>query len=489
MPEVPSDVRAAASALVAHSRDALADGQRTVVLDATARVLAGEAHGLMVTVALGERVRALHELGDIAEARRLWQLIEPRLDELAATEPSFVHRIAVVGADLAQFGAGGMESALDILRITSAHLRQHGEGHAADLIGWDAVRRLGYAGRHRDLLTAIATLGAPPAALELELTVPRAIAEALDGSPRAAADRLTHALARVEREPQPPPLVEQGFRGALVLASVWSGEPARVTLSAPDDPWLQSSHALFTAMLAIARLDWRQAAVCVEKALQTREDADATGLMNVVHVVAAQVAAARGDDRVARDHLRARDASDERLSATTRADLDYRSAMVRIALGENPRDTLADLAERVPAEQLALPELWLDHARAVFGLPGRSATAYLDRLDHGAPAIAARLAHLQALAGDSLAARRRAATRVAEAGVWVPSTIAAARLTSRQREVAELVAQGLTNREIASHLKLSVRTVDSHVAEAMRRLGASTRAEATEALRSISRDS
>jgi DNA-binding CsgD family transcriptional regulator len=51
-------------------------------------------------------------------------------------------------------------------------------------------------------------------------------------------------------------------------------------------------------------------------------------------------------------------------------------------------------------------------------------------------------------------------------------------LTERQVEVVRLLAQGMTNAEIAGHLVLSVRTVDSHVAAALEKLGAHTRREA-----------
>ena len=47
----------------------------------------------------------------------------------------------------------------------------------------------------------------------------------------------------------------------------------------------------------------------------------------------------------------------------------------------------------------------------------------------------------------------------------------APRITPRQREVLRLVAQGKTTREIAAMLRLSPRTVDTHRAELMSRLG------------------
>lgn len=46
-----------------------------------------------------------------------------------------------------------------------------------------------------------------------------------------------------------------------------------------------------------------------------------------------------------------------------------------------------------------------------------------------------------------------------------------ATLTSRQREILQLMAEGYTNKEIASRLSLSTRTVESHRADLMERLG------------------
>lgn len=50
-------------------------------------------------------------------------------------------------------------------------------------------------------------------------------------------------------------------------------------------------------------------------------------------------------------------------------------------------------------------------------------------------------------------------------------------LTKREREIAMLIGQGLSNRAIAERLTLSVRTVESHVLRAMGKTGTTSREE------------
>jgi DNA-binding NarL/FixJ family response regulator len=52
-------------------------------------------------------------------------------------------------------------------------------------------------------------------------------------------------------------------------------------------------------------------------------------------------------------------------------------------------------------------------------------------------------------------------------------------LTPREREVAGLVAQALSNREVARTLVLSERTVESHVRSILAKTGLTTRTELT----------
>jgi non-specific serine/threonine protein kinase len=59
----------------------------------------------------------------------------------------------------------------------------------------------------------------------------------------------------------------------------------------------------------------------------------------------------------------------------------------------------------------------------------------------------------------------------------MPVTGPSAVLTRRELEIAELVSQGLTNRQIAERLVLSVRTAEGHVERVRDKLGVQSRAQ------------
>ncbi|WP_370318178.1 MULTISPECIES: helix-turn-helix transcriptional regulator [unclassified Amycolatopsis] len=68
-----------------------------------------------------------------------------------------------------------------------------------------------------------------------------------------------------------------------------------------------------------------------------------------------------------------------------------------------------------------------------------------------------------------------------EHGAWAPSQRGrrgyGRELSPREREVAEMLAEGRTNRQIADGLFLSPRTVEQHVAKVLRKLGARSRTD------------
>jgi DNA-binding CsgD family transcriptional regulator len=143
------------------------------------------------------------------------------------------------------------------------------------------------------------------------------------------------------------------------------------------------------------------------------------------------------------------------------------------------------------AGQLALPlaDAVAGHAESLAagsgdGLLDASAKyrAIGDRATAADAAAQAAVAFASALHGK----RGRYAAAVAQelseqcGGLCTPALrtpVSALPLTGRQREIAELVAAGLSNRDIGDRLMMSVRTVEGHLLRACKRVGAASRAE------------
>ena len=174
-------------------------------------------------------------------------------------------------------------------------------------------------------------------------------------------------------------------------------------------------------------------------------------------------------------------------------------ACLQAALQWGVLDGLNDIVERTRelADQLALPladavashaESW--RARSGEGLlvASRAYEAIGDRCT--AADVAAQAAEVFTAAQHR--GRGQFAASAAEqlardcGGLSTPATRSAAApvpLTGRQREIAELVAASLTNKEIADKLVMSVRTVEGHLLRACQRLGVTTRHELAEIMR------
>lgn len=74
-----------------------------------------------------------------------------------------------------------------------------------------------------------------------------------------------------------------------------------------------------------------------------------------------------------------------------------------------------------------------------------------------------------------LRAAGRPVPRRGRGGATVPTSFAALGVTSREMDVLELVATGITNRQIGERLFLSPRTVDKHVQRLLGKTGSSNR--------------
>jgi len=75
------------------------------------------------------------------------------------------------------------------------------------------------------------------------------------------------------------------------------------------------------------------------------------------------------------------------------------------------------------------------------------------------------------LAAEALAHFARASNRAAPSGD-LP------RLTDRETEVLRMISDGLTDREAAAALRISIRTVETHVSNVLHKLGVRSRADA-----------
>ncbi len=87
----------------------------------------------------------------------------------------------------------------------------------------------------------------------------------------------------------------------------------------------------------------------------------------------------------------------------------------------------------------------------------------------------------QGLRGSALGSATRADALAEQCGgAWTPALRQASEpvpLTDREREIVMLIGEGLSNREVAERLTLSVRTVESHIYRAMSKTGTSSRDE------------
>jgi DNA-binding CsgD family transcriptional regulator len=189
----------------------------------------------------------------------------------------------------------------------------------------------------------------------------------------------------------------------------------------------------------------------------------------------AWAAAATGEVSLARSH--AREAADLARSRGQDA-YEVRCLHELGRLGEPAAERLAALAPRVEG---AFAPLAAAHAAARDG-------AALAGVAEGFAALGAMLVAAEAAAAAAAAFRgegREASARAAAAragvllgeceGAHLHSAVAAEALTDREREIALLAARGLTSRDIAERLVLSVRTVDNHLQRVYRKLGVSRR--------------
>ncbi len=287
------------------------------------------------------------------------------------------------------------------------------------------------------------------------------------------------------------------LRGELREAAAWAREGLR---TAPDDAECRAELALAaaqtgdtaTAQEAVdGRPDLAAAAAWLAAA---RGDVDGalTTLADLAHAADAADLTAHAADLA--------HAADADADAADAADLAHAADAGERGYGAGPaggararHDAVRHDAVRYDAVRLGAPEkgggrlpadsVFARHADALARGDGPGLDRAAEELEAAGFLLFAAEARAQAVAAhrDPRAARTSRTRAVALAhrcqGARTPalSGLVLGELTARQRQIVALAAAGLSNRQIAERLTLSVRTVGNHLYSAYARLGASDR--------------
>lgn len=223
--------------------------------------------------------------------------------------------------------------------------------------------------------------------------------------------------------------------------------------------------------------------------------AEHTGLQVAIHDPALMIAqawlvAARGGDRTAADA--ARKAADAARSVGQYA-LEAEALHHAARFGDRTvASRLAELANRVAGPVVKIQAA---HAAALAAKDADELEAVSAKFEDAGVLLSAADAAAQAAALYQADQRTRDAAEstsrakelaAACGGATSPALRAAVRplpLTEREREIALLIAEGLSSRQIAERLTLSMRTVEGHVYRAFIKLGVSDRDELSAVVR------
>lgn len=215
-----------------------------------------------------------------------------------------------------------------------------------------------------------------------------------------------------------------------------------------------------------------------------------------VEVFLPELELARAWERAAAGHITAAQTHALRAAQVARQSgmdaVELRALHTAVRLGvQSQAQRLAQLAKTL---QTPMAEAVAEHARGVAHHDGDALDAAADRFaDMGALGLAADAAAQAAREhadncqrGKQIRSATRAHTLAAAGGLRTPAVDAAASplpITAREREIANLVTAGLSNRQIADRLVVSVRTVEGHVYRIFGKLGIDDREQLVHLMR------
>ena len=284
---------------------------------------------------------------------------------------------------------------------------------------------------------------------------------------RALADA-EEAVALAEQTGQDPALVIA--LGMLATVHAWHGDAAAASDAAERAialadrrrlplPAIYSHHAL--AMLAVSSDRPEEA---VERLELVRAEALPGNVLWAPHLVHAYVRAGRRDDAAELVEHYARSISRRRIAP---AMLERMRALIA-----PPAEAEAHFHAALDLHTVGPAPFELARTRLAYG----EWLLEQERRDEAREQLRAALAGFEQVEAVPFAERARHELRAAGAATRAAPE-RAAELTPHELRVAQLVAQGLTNREAAAALFVSAKTVEHHLRNVFRKLGIRRRAE------------
>jgi DNA-binding NarL/FixJ family response regulator len=353
------------------------------------------------------------------------------------------------------------------------------------------AERAATAGRHTDGPQALAG-----DRLLTALCVAYRMAGRLRDAEALAEARYRIALDRHAEELQAPWALLQGenalARGQVEAAAAWLREAASLLR---ERGWFFGVYSRAWCLGSLAEANALLGAVDAAEAALAEADAETPERFFIPNRERGRVwlAAARGEISAAQT-LAARAAETAAGLGSHMVEAVGLHDMVRLGAQASVVERLTALAERVEGP---LPGAYARHAAALAERDGPGLDAASTRFEAiGTMLLAAEAAaeasraHASVGRKASALASSQRASRLLDGSNGRPRTPAIGllrmtdvvpRLTLREREIATMAAQGLSNRAIAERLGLSVRTVDTHLSNLYSKLGVNSRA----ALRAI----
>lgn len=406
-------------------------------------------------------------------------------------------------ADLLQYVDDDPAAALTALTDGYATAARLAPGHSGlSQQRLETMTRQGWAGQCAALRTETPRLLAALTAADVEAVSPALLALAWEGRTTTLRDLARaglRALADVATGPSAArPHLAVEIVCTTFFTDLYGGVPAD-EVEGPDSLAQLVPTAIAedidTGLLAagagrrlLAEGAWAEADRVLGDALALLEQRDPSGFGAWTLAAAALAAAGVGDLDRSATLATAAAASPSRTSRSLAPDLRTLLARARL-IGDPERATaeIEDLRDWAREHAHHLTELEALHLQAVAAPTTVTATdaARATHLATGMEAPVARLLadHVAAVQQGDDAVAAAAVRHLAAHGRCLPARgQEAAVLSRREREVASLVAGGLSTPEIAERLHLSTRTVESHIARIFTKLGINRRAQVRELL-------